>query len=98
MVWKLHELKPMHMILKDYKGEVDTFEGDSRYEFRDEGWIINEMMAEMFGDGKQYSFRRVLTGPDDNYTHKCKNGYYYNELWFLESLPIIVFDEKEFLL
>lgn len=97
MVWKKHELKPIHMILKGRNAEVDKY-GDNRYDFRDEGWTINEMMAEKFGDGNQHLFRRITISPDENYTHKCKDGYYYNESWFAESLPIIVFDEKEFLL
>ena len=99
MVWKRHELKPIHMILKGRNVTFDTDGVDKRYDFRDEGWTINETMAEKFGDGNQHSFRRVsMETEEDNYTHKCKDGYYYNESWFAESLPIIVFDEKEFLL
>ena len=99
MVWKKHELKPMHMLIKKYAHRHSQFEYDDRYDFPEQGWTINETMAEKFGDGNQYSFRRVVsTGPDDNYTHKCKDGYYYNESWFIESVPIIEFDEKDFLL
>lgn len=98
MVWKKHELKPMHMILKDHKGEEDSYGQDKRYDFVDEGWTINETMAEKFGDGNQHSFRRVEMEPDENYTHKGDDGFYYSELWFADTLPIIVLDEKDFLL
>lgn len=97
MVWKQHELKPLDIIIKEYTKFTHNknYQGD-RYDFPNEGWTINETMSQIFGDGKLHSFRKVHD--DGYYTHKCKDGYYYSEKWFMESLPILEFDEKEFLI
>lgn len=102
--WSSHQLKPIHMILKKYKNHQQRMLPSGlysdRYDFPDQGWTINEDMARKFGDGEYYDFQRVEEEKNrfEGYTHKNHDGFYYNEKWFMDSLPIIELDEEDFLL
>ena len=94
MLYKRHELKPIHMLIGKY--EDCHIRHDGGWEFPTEGWTINISMTDKFGDGKKHRFARVdEEGP---YTHRHNDGYYYSEEWFVDTTPIIVLDEKDFLL
>ena len=98
--WTMHELKPIHMLLNQYAFEIRSFGeidgGGDGYDFPRQGWTINGTMLKKFGDKELYNFQRVEDG--QGYSHKCNDGYYYSEKWFVESLPIIQLDDKDFLL
>lgn len=93
-IWAKHELKPIHMIISEYDGCFARHNGG--WEFPHEGWTVNISMVDKFGDGKKHHFKRVEEeGP---YTHQSSDGYYYSEEWFADNSPIMILDERDFLL
>lgn len=100
--WQLHELKPIHLILRDYEGKLRAHEyAEGGYDFEDNDWTINDEMMDQFGDGQEHYFVKI-DADDENepeaYTHRGEDGWYYSDKWFADSRPIIELDEGDFLL
>lgn len=97
-----YRLKSLEEISKESDLRYDDI--TNHYISESNGWLINTVMKQKFGDGRYYTFDLNNVHVQSKYTHRCKDdGCFYHQSWFFneEELKrkkdIFFFDPEELL-